>query len=172
MNTSELKPTDQPAEEEGYSVVGTGRREYHGGRGGDGGEGKEGGDGGEGKAGPMALERVWDWRSEIHIHGGKGGNGGSGIERGGKGGAGRAYKTAIPLCDFTADGLPTLAIDAFCQGYHLSQELSVLLKETGFETAGAIFDIAKDTLEEAGFKMGQVAELKWALRQYATGDPI
>jgi hypothetical protein len=56
--------------------------------------------------------------------------------------------------------VPTLSVVDFCRQYHLSDEIRRLLLEEKFETAGAVLEAPENNLEKAGFKQGQIAELK------------
>ncbi|KAJ7354081.1 hypothetical protein DFH08DRAFT_804000 [Mycena albidolilacea] len=62
--------------------------------------------------------------------------------------------------------VPVLTVNDFCQQYHLSQEICKLLNDAKFESAGALLEVAEGNLEKAGFKQGQIAELKRALREF------
>lgn len=62
--------------------------------------------------------------------------------------------------------VPILKVDEFCEKYHLNHEICERLQSEKFETAGALLEVAEDSLEKAGFKQGQIAELKRALREF------
>jgi hypothetical protein len=44
-------------------------------------------------------------------------------------------------------------------------DISDLLLDKGFETPGALLHVSDTELSRAGFKVGHIAELKWALRK-------
>jgi len=62
--------------------------------------------------------------------------------------------------------VPNLSVAEFCKEYRLSDEIRELLQNEKFETAGAVLEAAEGNLEKAGFKQGQIAELKRALREF------
>ncbi|KAF8187067.1 hypothetical protein K438DRAFT_1973240 [Mycena galopus ATCC 62051] len=62
--------------------------------------------------------------------------------------------------------VPTLSVDDFCEQYRLNGEIQKLLQDEKFETAGAVLEAPEANLEKAGFKQGQIAELKRALREF------
>jgi len=55
--------------------------------------------------------------------------------------------------------------DRFCKKYYLSDEIQQLLDRHGFDTADSLLDVSDLTLQEMGFKVGHIAELKWALEK-------
>ncbi|KAF7360335.1 hypothetical protein MVEN_00763000 [Mycena venus] len=57
------------------------------------------------------------------------------------------------------------ATDEFCDEYRLGNDIQQLLVEQGFDPINALFDTKEDRLEELGFKVGQIAELRWALKK-------
>ncbi|KAJ7499607.1 hypothetical protein FB451DRAFT_1549172 [Mycena latifolia] len=75
------------------------------------------------------------------------------------------------LCESTLAGSQTLEIKEFCTKYALSSKIRGRLEENEFETAEVLFTVTDAILKEAGFKLGQIAELKRALTQYASGVP-
>ncbi|KAJ7116283.1 hypothetical protein C8R43DRAFT_1137958 [Mycena crocata] len=62
--------------------------------------------------------------------------------------------------------VPMLTVADFCKRYHLSTEISNILKNEGYQTAGALFEESDATLKDLGLKIGQVAELKRALKEF------
>ncbi|KAF8130493.1 hypothetical protein K438DRAFT_2032204 [Mycena galopus ATCC 62051] len=62
--------------------------------------------------------------------------------------------------------VPNLSVAEMCKQYRLSDEIRDLLLAEKFETAGAVLEAAEGNLEKAGFKQGQIAELKRALREF------
>ncbi|KAJ7450003.1 hypothetical protein B0H11DRAFT_323741 [Mycena galericulata] len=61
--------------------------------------------------------------------------------------------------------LPDLETDKFCTRYSLGDEICKLLEEQGFNEAAAVLDVGDLGLQELGFKVGQIAELNWALNK-------
>jgi hypothetical protein len=59
--------------------------------------------------------------------------------------------------------VPILSVVDFFRQYRLSDEIRGLLLGEKFETAGAVLEALENNLEKAGFKQGQIAELKRAL---------
>ncbi|KAK7039478.1 hypothetical protein R3P38DRAFT_2899761 [Favolaschia claudopus] len=68
--------------------------------------------------------------------------------------------------------VPSLSVTDFCKQYRLSDEIKKLLLNEKFETAGAVLEAAESNLEKAGFKQGQVAELKRALREFLSSKMV
>ncbi|KAJ7122384.1 hypothetical protein C8R44DRAFT_981518 [Mycena epipterygia] len=69
------------------------------------------------------------------------------------------------------NGLPNLTLAQFCQDYHLSNRIRLALKEThGFETTEELFDVLENVLENKGMKIGQISELKGALRKFVADN--
>jgi hypothetical protein len=63
-------------------------------------------------------------------------------------------------------------VNEFCQQYHLNQGICKLLNDAEFESAGALLEVAEGNLERAGFKQGQIAELKRALREFLSTSMV
>lgn len=79
------------------------------------------------------------------------------------GGTGGGQKISV---DGKIITVPTLHVAEFCQQYRLSDDIRELLENEKFETAGAILEVAEGNLEKAGFRQGQIAEVKRALREF------
>ncbi|KAJ7656599.1 hypothetical protein B0H17DRAFT_1098341 [Mycena rosella] len=62
--------------------------------------------------------------------------------------------------------VPVLTVEKFCTEYALGEEIQKLLEDAKFQSAGALLEVAEGDLEKAGFKLGQIAELKRALREF------
>ncbi|KAF7338975.1 hypothetical protein MVEN_01973700 [Mycena venus] len=62
--------------------------------------------------------------------------------------------------------VPVMTVDEFCRQYHLSENIRQRLEEEEFKTAGALLEVAETTLQGAGFKSGQIADLKKALKEF------
>ncbi|KAJ7681370.1 hypothetical protein B0H17DRAFT_1182052 [Mycena rosella] len=82
---------------------------------------------------------------------------------------GRRPVQRFVLVEHKEYGVPTLTIDDFCDKYHLRMEIRQILKEEGFETAGALLETSADALSPR-LGIGDIAELKRALRTFLTGD--
>ncbi|KAJ6592195.1 hypothetical protein DFH09DRAFT_1136837 [Mycena vulgaris] len=94
----------------------------------------------------------------------------NGGDIGGRGGIGQGLRFGKPLASMEEQlkaKVPRLRLDTegFCQTYSLGDEICELLKNSGFETAGALLEVSDTTLKKAKFKLGHVAELKWALKK-------
>ncbi|KAJ6511830.1 hypothetical protein DFH09DRAFT_1100127 [Mycena vulgaris] len=143
-----------------------------GGRGGNGGKGGNvGGAGGLAEAPSIPLEAsnvlqggAAHW---FFFKGDTGGNGGAGDDRGGAGGIGQGQKFGARLVSVSGKvgNVLALTVSDFCREYHLSDKIRNLLDEQGFETAGALLEVSDISLLQDGFKPGQVAELKRALKE-------
>jgi hypothetical protein len=97
-----------------------------------------------------------------------GGEGGEGGDEGGVGGLGQGQRFASKLMVIHGGpmNVPSLTVGAFCHAYRLSDRIRNLLDEQGFKTTAALLEITDDCLREVGFKVGQIAEIKRALRQF------
>jgi hypothetical protein len=60
--------------------------------------------------------------------------------------------------------VPTIGLADFCHKYKINEKIHELLAQEGFTTAAALLEISESTLKETGLKIGQIAELKRALR--------
>ncbi|KAJ7352698.1 hypothetical protein DFH08DRAFT_859681 [Mycena albidolilacea] len=143
---------------------------YHVLRGGTGGQGgpskKKGGGGGLGEAPQISVAEAQRYND---ISGGVGGQGGEGDFEGGMGGVGqgpRFSKMLVVVDGKTAARVPHLTIAKFCQYFQLSEKIRWLLQQEGYETAGALLDVDDVALRNAGFKGGQIAEVRRALKAF------
>ncbi|KAJ7260865.1 hypothetical protein B0H12DRAFT_1106766 [Mycena haematopus] len=143
------------------------KQKITGGRGGHGGQSnKKGGGGGRGEGPQLATEDVQRFSA---INGGTGGDGGWGDDEGGVGGLGQGPKFSKQLVSGVEGKtyrVPTLSVGEFCRQYRVSEKIRKLLDEEGFETAASLFEVSDATLKDAGFKSGQIAELKRALKEF------
>ncbi|KAF7351211.1 hypothetical protein MSAN_01552200 [Mycena sanguinolenta] len=57
------------------------------------------------------------------------------------------------------------AFNDFCEKYHLGDEIRHLLQQHGVKTLQSLLDVGDLPLDEMGFKIGHIAELKWALNK-------
>ncbi|KAJ6461673.1 hypothetical protein C8R45DRAFT_1108426 [Mycena sanguinolenta] len=62
--------------------------------------------------------------------------------------------------------VPHLPIEEFCNDYRLHVKTKELLENEAFDSAGALLEVSEEDLREANFKLGQIAELKRALREW------
>ncbi|KAJ7721272.1 hypothetical protein B0H16DRAFT_1791586 [Mycena metata] len=166
-----------PADDTGNGMmISNGLKFWGGGFGGHGGAaGVTGGRGGEGKGPRLTPETALSY--EGNIVGGFGGTGGWGVYTGGIGGVGeRLDLTLQPLFAGDADDVEETAVDMpleeFCQAYKIGQDLLARLKQEGFTSAGAFLEITNGQLEDKGFGLGHIAELKRALRQYGARNRV
>ncbi|KAJ7897131.1 hypothetical protein B0H14DRAFT_2557788 [Mycena olivaceomarginata] len=88
----------------------------------------------------------------------KGGTGGYG--------AGLVLEEPVVYIDDTAKTLlKPLDTTAFCQKYHLGDEICKLLTNEGYETVNALFEENENEWENLQLKTGHIAELKWAMKK-------
>lgn len=87
--------------------------------------------------------------------------------KGGAGGIGQGPRFGSRLTPTDGTDLPPLPLTEFCRKYNLSEEISKLLHDLGFKTTRALFSLSNTDLQQAGFKLGQIAELKVALSDFA-----
>ncbi|KAJ7734877.1 hypothetical protein B0H16DRAFT_1695796 [Mycena metata] len=114
--------------------------------------------GGDGKGPQLAAETAMFW--DGNIVGGFGGTGGPGKYLGGTGGLGDVVDTALDM-----------PIKEFCEKYKISQDLLARLEKEGFTTVGALLEAMNFQLEDKEFGLGNIAELKRALKQYISCFP-
>ncbi|KAJ7196311.1 hypothetical protein B0H12DRAFT_1082038 [Mycena haematopus] len=62
--------------------------------------------------------------------------------------------------------LPVMSVDEFCRQYNLSENIREHLTKEEFQTAGSLLEVSESTLQAAGFKSGQIADLKKALKEF------
>ncbi|KAJ7362840.1 hypothetical protein DFH08DRAFT_930947 [Mycena albidolilacea] len=62
--------------------------------------------------------------------------------------------------------VPVMTVAQFCDKYDLSENIRQRLEEEEFKTAGALLEVSEATLQTAGFKSGQIADLKKALKEF------
>jgi hypothetical protein len=88
----------------------------------------------------------------------KGGTGGYG--------AGLVLEEPVVYIDDTAKTLlKPLDTTAFCQKYHLGDEICKLLTTEGYETVNALFEENEVEWEKLQLKTGHIAELRWAMKK-------
>ncbi|KAJ7113613.1 hypothetical protein C8R44DRAFT_741195 [Mycena epipterygia] len=139
------------------------RTVWMGGRGGGGGPSPMvGGGGGNGEGPRMMLEEATQFAA---VRGGTGGDGGSGGQRGGDGGVGQRPELTAPLVT-TTKRVPKMALAAFCKEYELDDTILRVLQGKGYSTVGALCAEFAVNLTDAGLTVGQIAELKQALKQF------
>ncbi|KAF8190232.1 hypothetical protein K438DRAFT_1831626 [Mycena galopus ATCC 62051] len=93
-----------------------------------------------------------------------------GDRRGGAGGIGGGLKFSMPLVsldDARKASFPEMPTTEFCETYQLGDDIQKLLDAQGFDTADVLLYANEYDLTNAGFKVGHIAELKWALKKIA-----
>ncbi|KAJ6477759.1 hypothetical protein C8R45DRAFT_1216630 [Mycena sanguinolenta] len=83
-----------------------------------------------------------------------------------KGGFGKGPRITTALVDrSTLEGvtLPEMSMTRFCTTYSLGEELRKIVLDTGYENAVDLLFAEDLSVEKFEFKIGQVAELSWAL---------
>ncbi|KAJ6461675.1 hypothetical protein C8R45DRAFT_1220661 [Mycena sanguinolenta] len=83
----------------------------------------------------------------------------------GNGNPAQSATRAVSL-DGKTISVPDLPIKDFCENYRLDEKIEKLLKDQAFDSAGALLEVSEEDLRAVGFKLGQVAELKRALREW------
>ncbi|KAJ7614936.1 hypothetical protein FB45DRAFT_873803 [Roridomyces roridus] len=143
------------------------RPELFGGTGGKGGASDDiGGEGGFGQGTRLPIEDVNEFK---RVLGGTGGEGGFGPNKGGFGGMGQATQFGgrlLPAFASGGKGLPNLPLVEFCHTYDLDEDILERLREQGFKMSAALYGLKDDDLMGVGFKVGHVAEVKRALREF------
>ncbi|KAK6995840.1 hypothetical protein R3P38DRAFT_3075390 [Favolaschia claudopus] len=61
--------------------------------------------------------------------------------------------------------VPAMTVVNFCETYDLGENIRNRLEDEEFRTAGSILEVSEATLYDAGFKGGQIAEIKKALKE-------
>ncbi|KAJ7450017.1 hypothetical protein B0H11DRAFT_1928400 [Mycena galericulata] len=111
---------------------------------------------------PSHIENV----QQLNIYLDEAGSGGIG----GGGGTGQGLKFPKPLTwlnDTSKASFPAMTIVAFCEEYQLGEEIQRRLENNGFDEADDLLHADEFDLKDAGFKVGHIAELKWALKKIA-----
>ncbi|KAF7341649.1 hypothetical protein MSAN_02062700 [Mycena sanguinolenta] len=92
---------------------------------------------------------------------------------GGKGGIGHGLKFGEPMVSIR-DGAQVQGLDEsmdeFCRRYCLGEEISNRLRQNGFVSPGSFQYVTDLELHTDGFKVGHIAEIKWALRKMVGKD--
>ncbi|KAF8155026.1 hypothetical protein K438DRAFT_1777908 [Mycena galopus ATCC 62051] len=78
----------------------------------------------------------------------------------------QASSTARPVA------LPVIPVAQFCREYNLSDNIRDHLEkgDPKLQTAGALLEVSETTLQQAGFKSGQIADLKRALKEFLVAN--
>ncbi|KAJ7450008.1 hypothetical protein B0H11DRAFT_1928389 [Mycena galericulata] len=87
---------------------------------------------------------------------------------GGDGGIGQGVKLPKPLIsldDASKASFPAMENTKFCNEYKLGGQIQGLLENNGFDTIDALLYMDEFDLKDAGFQVGHIAELKWALKK-------
>ncbi|KAJ7450022.1 hypothetical protein B0H11DRAFT_324366 [Mycena galericulata] len=89
---------------------------------------------------------------------------------GGGGGKGEGLKFSKPLVfldDASKASFPDMTRAHFCAKFKLGEEIRRLLEKNGFDEADGLLYVDESALKDAGFQVGHIAELKWALKKIA-----
>ncbi|KAK7065060.1 hypothetical protein R3P38DRAFT_2827730 [Favolaschia claudopus] len=62
--------------------------------------------------------------------------------------------------------VPAMTVAEFCRIYKLSDSIRTRLEQEEFQTAGKLLEVSETTLQTAGFKSGQIADVKTALKEF------
>jgi hypothetical protein len=73
---------------------------------------------------------------------------------------------AVHIDDTAKTKLEPLDTTAFCQKYHLGDEICKLLTNEDYETVNALFEENEARWEKLQLKTGHIAELKWAMKKF------
>ena len=65
---------------------------------------------------------------------------------------------------------PSLSLDDFCKAYSLSNNVHQKLDDNGYTGSNTIRYICVPELKEMGFKYGEIAAMKDAVRQWIAKD--
>ncbi|KAJ7450010.1 hypothetical protein B0H11DRAFT_1928391 [Mycena galericulata] len=91
---------------------------------------------------------------------------------GGDGGIGQGVKLPKPLIsldDVSKASFPAMENTKFCNEYKLGGQIQGLLENNGFDTIDGLLYMDEKDLTDAGFQLGHIAELKWALKKILLG---
>ncbi|KAF8187049.1 hypothetical protein K438DRAFT_1835550 [Mycena galopus ATCC 62051] len=81
-------------------------------------------------------------------------------------GLGPSFSSAPLSIDLSSrNQIPQLETDKFCEEYHLGDDMRKLFDEYGFDTINSLFVVNEAQLKELGFKVGHIAELRWAVKK-------
>ncbi|KAF8187040.1 hypothetical protein K438DRAFT_1835518 [Mycena galopus ATCC 62051] len=115
---------------------------------------------------PLAMRNPPPLSGEIQ-HTGEAGVGGTGL--------GPSFSSApVSIDPSSRNQIPQLETDKFCEEYHLGDDMRKLFDEHGFDTINSLFVVNESQLKELGFKVGHIAELRWAVKKMllVSGIPI
>jgi hypothetical protein len=87
---------------------------------------------------------------------------------GGKGGFGSGPSIQNPLIWIDEDlkgNIPEVDTVEFCEEHGLGDDIRGRLIEHGYEETDALFVEKESNLKKRGFKIGHIAELRWALNK-------
>ncbi|KAJ7657853.1 hypothetical protein DFH06DRAFT_1197302 [Mycena polygramma] len=129
-------------------------------------QGPRGGDGGMGEAPRIAAGDLRFFGAKLYGGiGGQGGEGGAGGLRG-IDGISQESSNPPPTTDEQAVNTPNLTVAEFCRQYRVSREIQEILEKEGYKTERELREVTDGTLEKVGFEIGQIAELKRALKEH------
>ncbi|KAJ7267040.1 hypothetical protein B0H12DRAFT_1257770 [Mycena haematopus] len=108
-----------------------------------------------------AAKRVASARRESVPPAGVGGAGGVGL--------GPSFSTnPVAIDSASIFQIPELDTIAFCEEHQLGDEICALLDDNGFDTINSYLLVEEEAqLKELGFKVGHIAELRWAVKKLA-----
>jgi hypothetical protein len=87
---------------------------------------------------------------------------------GGDGGAGLGLSVPSPLVLLDKDlraHIPDVDTEEFCEEHGLGDDIRQLLAENEYDGTDTLFVEKESNLEKLGFKIGHIAELRWALKK-------
>jgi hypothetical protein len=89
---------------------------------------------------------------------------------GGQGGVGQGLQFGKPLASIADDARANVEdlrmyTTDFCREYCLGVEIDKKLDDAGFSRAGDLLEVSDVILKKAGFKIGHIAELTWAMKK-------
>ncbi|KAJ7892854.1 hypothetical protein B0H14DRAFT_2686106 [Mycena olivaceomarginata] len=87
---------------------------------------------------------------------------------GGDGGAGLGLSVPSPLVSLDKDlraHIPDVDTEEFCKEHGLGDDIRELLAENEYDGTDTLFVEKESNLEKLGFKIGHIAELRWALKK-------
>ncbi|KAF7342962.1 hypothetical protein MVEN_01726300 [Mycena venus] len=118
-----------------------------------------GGDGSDsGKAGLRGGGVFTEVPMQLYEAGGIGGDGGVG-------GGLKFLKPLLSIDDALKVAFPDMTAVEFCEQHDLGDEVRQFLEEQGFDPVDALLYADEVDMMDEGFQVGQIAEVKWALKK-------
>ncbi|KAJ7359342.1 hypothetical protein DFH08DRAFT_845849 [Mycena albidolilacea] len=87
---------------------------------------------------------------------------------GGDGGTGLGLSLPSPLVSLDKDlrgRIPDVDTEEFCKEHGLGDDIRELLAENEYDGTDSLFVEKESKLQELGFQIGHIAELRWALKK-------